>query len=97
MSYDSPQWSGVSRDKVVAALQAEGVPVTSGYPNPIYRNAVFEQHPAVVGPCPEAEAYCESSIWLPHNALLANEEWLDQVVMGIEKVRGAVGELTAAG
>ncbi len=93
MRYESASWSGATRDKVVAALQAEGVPVTSGYPNPIYRNRVFEQHSSVIGPCPEAEAYCESSIWLPHNALLASEEWLDDVVVAIEKVRNASEEL----
>ena len=96
MRYESVQWHDVPRAKVVAALLAEGVPVTLGYPHPIYRNAVFQQHPTVVRPCPEAEAYCEASIWLPHNALLASEEWLNKVVLAISKVRNAVGELATA-
>src|SRR5678816_206978 len=96
MFYESVQWHDVPRAKVVAALLAEGVPVTLGYPHPIYRNAVFQQHPTVVRPCPEAEAYCEASIWLPHNALLASEEWLNKVVLAISKVRNAVGELATA-
>lgn len=96
MKYEPAHWAGVSRDKVVAALQAEGVAVTSGYPHPIYRNAVFQQHPTVVRPCPEAEAYCESSIWLPHNALLASRDWLDKVVMAVSKVSKAASELTVA-
>jgi len=96
MRYESVQWRDVPRAKVVAALLAEGVPVTLGYPHPIYRNAVFQQHPTVVRPCPEAEAYCEASIWLPHNALLASEEWLNKVVLAISKVRNAVGELATA-
>jgi dTDP-4-amino-4,6-dideoxygalactose transaminase len=95
MKYDSSAWSGLPREKFVAALQSEGVPITTGYPHPIYRNELFQHHSTVVQPCSEAEAYCESSVWLPHNALLADESWLDDVVTAITKVRGAVEELSA--
>lgn len=95
LTFDSGAWRGVSRDKVVEALQAEGVPVTAGYPHPIYRNELFRHHPHVVQPCPEAERYCQSSIWLPHNALLAEQVWLDDVVAAIEKVKNSAAELDA--
>jgi dTDP-4-amino-4,6-dideoxygalactose transaminase len=93
MRYDASAWSGLSRERFVAALQSEGVPITTGYPHPIYRNELFQHHPAVVQPCPEAEAYCRSSVWLPHNALLADESWLDDVVTAINKVRDGLEEL----
>lgn len=93
MRFDSSSWGNASRDQVVAALQAEGVPVSAGYPHPIYRNELFQQHPNVVRPCPEAESYCESSMWLPHNALLAEEAWLDDVVVAIEKVKNSADGL----
>ena len=93
MRFDRALWGNVSRDRVVAALQAEGVPVSAGYPHPIYRNELFQHHPHVVRPCPEAEEYCQSSIWLPHNALLADQTWLDEVVAAIEKVKNSVDEL----
>lgn len=93
MKFDSASWRGVARDRVVAALQAEGVPVSTGYPHPIYRNALFQSHAHVVKPCPEAESYCQSSVWLPHNALLADEEWIDELVNGIEKVQNSAAEL----
>lgn len=35
-------WYGVSRDKVVEALAAEGIPAVTGYGWPTYRNPVFE-------------------------------------------------------
>lgn len=95
MRYDASSWAGLPRERFVKALQAEGVPVTTGYPHPIYRNELFQHHPNVVQPCPAAEAYCQSSVWLPHNALLADENWLDDVVTAITKVRDAVEELTA--
>lgn len=34
---------GVSRDRFVEALRAEGVPATCGYPVPLYRNPLFQQ------------------------------------------------------
>lgn len=95
MKYDASEWAGLPRDKFVAALQREGVPITTGYPHPIYRNQLFQDHPTVVQLCPEAEAYCQSSVWLPHNALLADENWLDDVVTAITKVREAAEELSA--
>ena len=95
MRYDASSCAGLPRERFVEALQAEGVPVTTGYPHPIYRNELFKQYPNVVQPCPEAEAYCQSSVWLPHNALLADESWLADVVTAITKVRDSVEELTA--
>ena len=95
MRFETTEWQGVTRDQVVAALQAEGVPVIAGYPHPIYRNELFQRHQNVVQPCPEAEAYCKSSIWLPHNALLADQDWIDEVISAIEKVRNSADELIA--
>ena len=96
MRFDAVSWRGATRDRVVAALQAEGVPVTTGYPHPIYRNELFKSNTNVVHPCPEAESYCETSIWLPHNALLADEDWIDEVVMAIERVQNSASELIVA-
>ena len=96
MRYDANAWDNVSRARIIEALLAEGVPVTAGYPHPIYRNALFQDHPNVVTSCPEAEAYCQSSIWLPHNALLAEQEWIDEVVTALEKVHSGVDEFRAA-
>jgi dTDP-4-amino-4,6-dideoxygalactose transaminase len=93
LRFDPASWEMASRDRVVEALQAEGVPVTAGYPNPIYRNELFKQHPHVVGPCPEAESYCQSSIWLPHDALLAEHAWLDDLVAAMKKVQSASRDL----
>ncbi|MFN2513990.1 MAG: DegT/DnrJ/EryC1/StrS family aminotransferase, partial [Pyrinomonadaceae bacterium] len=96
MRFDQDSFAGVSRSRVIEALQAEGVPVTPGYPQPIYRNKLFKHHPHVVHDCPEAESYCRTSIWLPHNALLADEEWIDGALAAISKVRERADELLPA-
>lgn len=35
------KWNGVTREMFLAALQAEGIPVSSGYPAPLYKNPLF--------------------------------------------------------
>lgn len=93
MTFDRDAYRGVSRSRVIEALQAEGVPVTAGYPQPIYRNKLFKHHPNVVHPCPEAERYCDTSVWLPHNALLADEQWIDDALAAMRKVQERADEL----
>lgn len=93
MRFDQEAFGEVSRSRVIEALQAEGVPVTAGYPQPIYRNDLFKHHPNVVHDCSEAEAYCRTSVWLPHNALLADEQWIDDALAAIRKVRECADEL----
>jgi dTDP-4-amino-4,6-dideoxygalactose transaminase len=85
--------SGVPRDNFVAALAAEGLPVTTGYPQPIYRNQLFKGRLHTVLPCPVAEAYCKSSVWLPQNALLADDQWIEEAVTAIQKVCANISEL----
>ena len=98
MRYDGAQWDGLARERAAAALQAEGVPVSLGYPHPVYRNALFQRHPHIVRDCPNAEEYCKKALWLPHQALLADESWIDSVIEAFAKVRrGAAALMTEAG
>ncbi|MBI3923118.1 MAG: DegT/DnrJ/EryC1/StrS family aminotransferase [Armatimonadetes bacterium] len=41
--YNEAAMEGVSRDKFLQALNAEGIPAWSGYPHPLYRNPVFTE------------------------------------------------------
>lgn len=95
MRLDSARF-GAAREDVIAALAAEGVPVTAAYPHPLYRNPLFETQPHRVEGCPHAEAYCRDGIWLPHQALLAEPAWVDSVVDAIAKVRLASASLARA-
>jgi dTDP-4-amino-4,6-dideoxygalactose transaminase len=93
MRFDERGFQGAARERVVEALRAEGVPAALGYPHPIYRNELFRQHTHIVHPCPEAEAYCRTAVWLPHNLLLADEALLDDVLEAIRKVQREAGAL----
>lgn len=86
---DPSVFRGASRDAIAAALVAEGLPVTTGYPHPLYRNPLFASQPHRVEPCPNAEAYCRESVWLPHHALLADAPWIDGAIRAFRKVRFA--------
>ena len=35
--------AGVPRESIIRALNAEGVPVTTGYPHPLYKNPLFQE------------------------------------------------------
>jgi dTDP-4-amino-4,6-dideoxygalactose transaminase len=93
MKFDQKAFGGISRSRVIEALQAEGVPVIAGYPQPIYRNELFKHQPNVVHDCSEAESYCSTSLWLPHNVLLADEQWIDDAIAAVVKVREGADEL----
>jgi dTDP-4-amino-4,6-dideoxygalactose transaminase len=43
LRYDKKFWDGIHRDKVVEALNAEGIPVNIGYRHALYRNSLFEK------------------------------------------------------
>ena len=96
MRLDEGAFNNASHSRIIEALQAEGLPITSGYPHPIYRNELFKQHQHIVHPCPEAEAYCKSAVWLPQNALLSDDEWIDDALAAIRKVRQGAAELAVA-
>jgi dTDP-4-amino-4,6-dideoxygalactose transaminase len=55
--FQPEHWGGLTRDRFLAALQAEGIPVSAGYPVPLYKNPMF-LHPAA-GPagCPVSCPY----------------------------------------
>jgi len=84
---------GAPREAVLRALAAEGLPVTAAYPHPLYRNALFQSRPHVVHACPVAEEYCRRAIWLPHQALLAPDHWLDAAALAFRKVRAHAAAL----
>jgi len=83
----------LSKEKFVRALSAEGIPVAEGYPHPLYRNHVFEQHAHRRGDCPAAERMCEEVCWVSHEILLARQEDLRDFVAAVAKLSEHAVEL----
>ncbi len=102
--YQADKFGGVPRERFLAALNAEGIPCSAGYP-PLYGHPLFqasiEQHPEVYdwqgGPghyahlsLPVTERICkEEVVWLTQNILLGEPEDMDDVVAAIEKIHYA--------
>jgi dTDP-4-amino-4,6-dideoxygalactose transaminase len=77
---------GASRDELVEALNAEGVPIRAFYPHPLYRNALYKTEPCRRTECPVAEQAVKDSFWLPQRVLMGSEEDTLDIVRAVEKV-----------
>lgn len=97
----SPGIEGVSRGTFIKALQAEGLPVSGGYPVPLYRQPLFGKIAKPVGQkCeysglyhPGAERICSETIWFPQYMLLGDESHAGRILDAVEKVLRNAGPL----
>ena len=88
---------GCSREKFVQAAQAEGWPVTAGYPMPLYRQPVF-QHIKTYDykncNCPVTEDLCyKSGMWFLHQLLLGTEEDMQDIIKIAHKIKDNAAEI----
>jgi dTDP-4-amino-4,6-dideoxygalactose transaminase len=106
--YDGAAFGGASRDRFVAALEAEGVPCDGLFYEPVYRSTLFDvdprDFPALGGrlpwegvrcPVSEKAAFFES-VWIPHRVLLGTEADVDSVLEAIAKIQANPDELRRA-
>lgn len=96
---------GVSRDRFVEALSAEGIPCSGGYPHPLYRNPLFAEkrfgraaemveYPDYADMyLPHSEQLCRNQVWIGNNVLLAELEEMKDVVAAFEKTVENAAEL----
>src|SRR5687768_10275898 len=88
--YDQSTW-GMPRARFLEAMNAEGIPVSSGYVLPLYKQPLFANR--AFGPftgcigeyrdlhLPNVEAICgEEGAWLTQNMLLGTRQDLDDIV-----------------
>ena len=104
-----PEVLGVSRDRFVEALVAEGVPAAAGYTVPLYKFDFFRHGPVATNRgcqpylaagvdyadvcCPVCEKVCDTTVWLKHSLLLAGSEAVEKLVAAVRKVAANAGEL----
>ena len=97
-----PEVLGISREVFLEALKAEGIEGMAGYPLPLYREPVFENH--AFGPytgcraanpqldyrqttCPNCELLSSTQgVWLEQRYMLATPQDMDDVVRAVEKI-----------
>ena len=97
MKYDKNQFSGISRDKLISALVAEGLPASAGY-KPLHQQLSttleFDSYPWISKEkyfdvkLPESEAAAnQEALWFPQNILLCAEELLKMIPEIFEKIK----------
>jgi dTDP-4-amino-4,6-dideoxygalactose transaminase len=99
---DPAAFGGRPVSEIIAALNAEGVPCSSGYV-PLYRERLFARYAAREGAwcqagrriaypdldLPVCAQVCRDSVWLFQTLLLAEEADMAQIATAVEKVRCA--------
>jgi 3-amino-5-hydroxybenzoate synthase len=104
LTLDPESPGAVSRDRVVAALQAEGIPVHPMTP-PVYRVPAFWDAPAhpsapseehLAAACGNSEHIGGRGFWLRHEVLLGDERDIRDVAEAMEKVVGAFAAETSS-
>ena len=107
LNYDKEKFSGVSRNKIVEALNAEGIPSHIGYPWPLHKNPMFlpeylpEKEPYVNDyyrsikdlELPVIERLCAETIVIPHQVLISPQSDMDDIVTAFKKIKDNAQEL----
>jgi dTDP-4-amino-4,6-dideoxygalactose transaminase len=95
--YDSSRFGGHTLEEFIRALNAEGIPCSTGYV-PLYKERLFHGKMAGVdGPvldysqvhCPVCEQVCKDTIWIPQVALLAEQKDMEDIATAIRKIQCA--------
>jgi dTDP-4-amino-4,6-dideoxygalactose transaminase len=100
--YDQSKFNNLPKVEFTKMLLAEGVPCFMGYPQPLYKQPLFQEKnfmcyaiPADVDYtqvcCPETEKACyKEAVWIFQNALLGTKEDMSKIAEAIIKIRKAV-------
>lgn len=85
------RWDGITREKFLEALNAEGIPATAGYPIPIYKNPLFQKKGKGKEFCPISCPYYGkeidySQVFCPNAERICKEAvWIMHPVLLAEK------------
>ena len=102
--YDKSKFGNLPKAEFAAMLAAEGVPCFMGYPNPLYRQPLFQEKnfmcyaiPENVSykyvSCPVTEKAChEEAVWILQHGMLGPREDMDKFAEAIIKIQKAVTE-----
>ena len=107
--YDRTRFAGLTRDKFMEALRAEGVPCSGGYGTMNKDRYVTElannkHYLKIYGQktmkewlernqCPQNDQLCEQAIWFTQNLLLGTKTQMEQIAEGIRKIQKYAGEI----
>jgi dTDP-4-amino-4,6-dideoxygalactose transaminase len=101
--YDARAFGGLSKADFIDQVRAEGIPVSAGYPLPLYKQPLFldrafdtkaagydPSYPATQFDkldLPNCEAACANGVWIPQTVLLDDRSGMGDIVEAIRKVQ----------
>lgn len=100
--YDKSKFNNLSKVEFTKMLAAEGIPCFMGYPQPLYKQPLFQKKNFMcyaIPPevdytkvcCPETEKACyEEAVWIFQNTLLGTKEDMNKFAEAIIKIQKAV-------
>ncbi len=103
--YDRSKFNGLSKVEFAKMLAAEGVPCFMGYPEPLYKQPLFQKKnfmcyaiPETVDyskvQCPVTEKACyEEAVWIMQQAMLGSSRQMEQFASAILKIQNATREM----
>ena len=110
--YQAERFAGLSRERFLKALGAEGIPCSGGY-TPLdrqpfvqatLRSRAYERlYPKEVlagweerNRCPANERLCEEAVWLTQTMLLGPRRDMDEIAAAIRKIQASAADLARA-
>ncbi|SRR5579864_488227 len=108
---DKREFAGISTERFIEAMNAEGVPHQASYPPlhelDMFRNGEYrkclseavrsEEHKFLKGNFPNTQRAAWETVWIPQPALLGDEEDMQEIVVAIRKIQSNAKELASAG
>ncbi len=100
--YDKSKFNNLSKREFSEMLAAEGVPCFMGYPEPLYKQPLFQEKnfmcyaiPEEVSykevSCPETEKACyEDAVWILQNTMLGTKKDMEDIALAIRKIQDAL-------
>lgn len=97
--YDKKYFNNLPKREFAEMLAAEGVPAFMGYPEPLYKQPVFQQKNFMCYAipdnvdynnvhCPVTEKACyEEAVWIMQNAMLGTKDDMDKFAEAIRKIQ----------
>jgi dTDP-4-amino-4,6-dideoxygalactose transaminase len=85
--YDAAQFGGLPKDSFAEMLAAEGVPSFKGYPQPLYRQPLFQNKNFMCYAIPESADYSQVHCPVAEQACSTDAVWiLQHAMLGIGKI-----------
>jgi len=100
--YDKSKFNNLSKREFSEMLAAEGVPCFMGYPEPLYKQPLFQEKnfmcyaiPEEVSykevSCPVTEKACyEDAVWILQNTMLGTKKDMEDIATAIRKIQDAL-------